>query len=252
MSDFSVKLSAKELGKSLENAADSVVKELEQAVQNLAHAAHSSIVANVQAMKMDPKNRADYLKGLDFMDLGNNSYVISLNGDWPNDLEDGFPGYDMKEKLLNSTKTVKVGSRAGQPWVRTGADGQKYAAIPFGHKPYAAEGGDLDSQIKKISVLNRQGASQAITKTFKDDFGKPIAGKVAVASGDDISKNLQGLTKYQHVSESGNVSSIYTTFRIISENSDGFYHPGFSGYNHFDEAEKYVEQELRNIVKALL
>jgi hypothetical protein len=106
---------------------------------------------------------------------------------------------------------------------------------------------------------------QSITKTFEDISGKPIAGKVATASEADIDmaamahergdakwKNLEGLTKYQHVSDSGKVSSIYMTYRMVGEDSKGWVHPGHKGYQLFKEAEEYVNAELKNILKTIL
>lgn len=253
MSDISVKLIADKLGKSLEDASSRVEQEIQSAVRNLANTAYSAMIQQVQNMSMDPKNRQDYLRGLQFTQIGDNEYMIHLEGDWANKLEDGFESYDMKEVLLRSQKKVSVGPRAGQDWVRKNKEGKKYAAVPFEHKPYAAKAGDLASEIKKLNAFNRQGQTQKITQTFKDDFGRPIAGKVATAIMEEgTPKNLQGLTKYQHVSEKGRVSSIYMTFRFISENSTGWQHPGFSGYHLFEDAEKQIEQEIENILRTLL
>lgn len=252
MADFSIKLIADELGKSLENLAPQVEQELNDAVANLASAAHASLVARVQGMSMDPKNRQDYLRALKLQKIDDENWLIFLDGQWPKKLEEGFDGYDMKQKLLSSEKTVQVGSRAGEPWVRQGKKG-KYAAVPFEHKPLSSEGmaGNLADDIKKLMAKNRQGQEQSILETFNDANGKPIAGKVATVKQSD-NPNLKGLTKYQHVSDSGKVSSVYMTFRMISEHSSGWQHPGFKGYQLFKEAEEYVQNELENIVKTLL
>tara|TARA_R110000868_G_C10973188_1_gene771465 strand:+ start:16469 stop:17239 length:771 start_codon:yes stop_codon:yes gene_type:complete len=256
MSDLSVSLTAKKLGKSIEDASEVVIQQVNDAVQQLANAAYASMVAQVQGTKMDPKNRMDYLKGLQFDSIGNNSYVIHLEGEWANKLEDGFAGYDMKEQLLSSEKSVSAGPRAGQPWVRKNAKGEKYAAVPFEHKPYAASSGDMAADILTLMAKNRQGKDQKLSKTFTDDFGKPISGKVASVSGkalpEGMDPNLGGITKYQHVSEAGKVSSIYMTFRIVSEKSSGWFHPGWEGHKFFDQAEKDIEAQLENIVKLLL
>lgn len=253
MSDLSLKLTAEKLGKSLENLSSRLEAELNQAVKDLSNAAYASMVSQVQNMGMDPKNRQDYLRGLQFTQIGNNEYMIYLEGDWANKLEDGFSSYSIKEQLLRSQKRVQVGQRAGEKWVRESKDGKKYAAVPFEHKPYAAKAGDLASEIKKMNAMNRQGQKQRITKTFKDDFGNPIAGKVATAIMEEGSpENLAGLTKYQYVSDKGKVSSIYMTFRIVHEDSAGWNHPGFPGYKFFEEAEKEIGKELENIVKTLL
>lgn len=251
--DIEVKLIADELGKSLEDAAPHVQAELEAAVGNLAHAAYSAIIARIQGMSLDPKNRQDYLRALKFQDLGDATWLIFLDGEWANKLEEGFGSYSMKDVLLKSTKIVEVGSRAGQPWVRKNKEGKKFAAVPFEHKPFSGEkmAGNLGDDIKKILVKNRSGADQPITEIFNDLGGKPIHGKVATAQNVGV-PNLEGLTKYQFVHDSGKVSSTYMTFRIISENSKGWQHPGHTGYMLFKEAEQFVESELKNIINTLL
>ena len=251
--DIEVKLIADQLGKSLENIVPQVQAELEQAVENLANAAYAAIISRVQGMSMDPKNRADYLRALKFQDLGDATWLIYLDGDWPKKLEEGFGAYNIKDVLLKSTKTVEVGSRAGQPWVRKNKDGKKFAVVPFEHKPFSGEkmAGNIGEDIKKILVKNRAGEDQPITKIFKDLDGKAIHGKVATAQNVGV-PNLEGLTKYQFVHDSGKVSSMYMTFRIVSEESTGWKHPGHSGYSLFKEAETYVESELKNIINTLL
>jgi len=252
--DIEVKLIAEELGKSLKNIAPQVQAELEQAVGNLANAAYAAMVAKVQGMSLDPKNRQAYLKALKFENLGDATWLIYLDGEWAQKLEEGFGAYSIKDQLLKSTKTVEVGSRSGQPWVRKSKKGSKYAAVPFEHKPFSGEkmAGNLADDISKILVKNRMGEDQPITKIFKDLEGKPIAGKVAVGGEHPTNPNLTGLTKYQSVSDSGKVSSIYMTYRMVSENSTGWTHPGHGGYQLFKEAEEYVQTELKNILNTLL
>lgn len=251
--DIEVKIIAEQLGKDLEKAAPQVQLELEQAVGNLAQAAYAAIVAKVQGMSMNPKNRQDYLRALKFKDLGDATWLIFLDGDWASKLEEGFGSYNIRDVLLASTKTVAHGSRAGEPWVRKNKDGKKFAAVPFEHKPFSGEkmAGNLGDDIKKILVKNRAGAEQPITEIFKDLGGKAIHGKVATAQNVGV-PNLEGLTKYQFVHDSGKVSSMYMTFRMVSEDSAGWQHPGHKGYLLFQEAEKYVEAELKNIINQLL
>lgn len=256
MADISLKLTAEKLGKSLENISVSVEEELNQAVKNLAEGAYSAMISQIQSMSLNPKNRQDYLRGLKFRDLGNDSYLIYLDGDWANKLEDGFSAYDMKETLLSSEKTVKVGKRAGEKWVRRSKKGKKYAAVPFEHKPHSKDkggSGDLQSEIKSLMAKGINGQVQSILETFKTPDGKPLSGKVASVSAADVKNpNLANLTKYQYVGKSGKVSSVYMTYRMIHEDSSGWMHKGFSGYNIFSEAEKWVEKELEHIVKTLL
>lgn len=252
--DIEINTIAEELGKSLKNLAPQVQAELEQAVGNLAEATYASIIAKIQSMSLDPKNRQAYLKGLKFDDLGDATWLISLDGEWPNKLEEGFAPYSIKDVLLQSSKTVQVGSRAGLPWVRKSKKGTKYAAVPFEHKPFSGENasGDLATDIQRMMGRNRAGELQGITEIFNDLEGKPISGKISSHSMDSTPQNLKGLVKYQHVHDSGKVSSVYMTFRFVSENSTGWIHPGHSGYQLFKEAEEYVNAELKNIINTLV
>lgn len=249
-SDISVKFIATQLGKDLENAVPRVIDEINQAVADLANAAYASILANAQQQLQS--TRQDYISGLNFTKLGDDSYLISLSGEMSNRLEEGFPAYDMKPGMLGSKKIVGVGSRAGEPWVQENKQGKKFAHVPFEHHPFSKAGktGDLSADIKKLLAFNRQGVRQKITKTFTDDLGKPLAGKVATAI--DATGNLENLVKMQHISEKGRVSSVYMTFRTISEDSTGWKHPGYSGLGAFADAEKFVEAELENIIRILL
>lgn len=254
MADIKLKVKAEELGKSLENLAPYVEEELNSAVENLAVAAHASMVAQIQSMQIDPKNRQDYLKGLQYQKIDDQNYIIFLEGDWANKLESGFSSYSIKDQLLKSKKTVQVGSRAGEPWVRTSKKGKKYAAVPFEHKPFSGEAGksgDLAQSIKDIMVPNMKGKAQRITKVMRDLDGNALRGKVAVVD-QHSDPRLSGLTKFQHVHASGKVSSIYMTFRMVHEDHSGWQHPGHKGYNLFKQAEEFVEKELENIIDTLL
>lgn len=253
MSDISLKVRAEALGKDIEKLAPQVEEELNQAVKNLAQAAYTAMTARVQKMSMNEKNRKDYLKGLKFSDLGDDSYLIFLEGDWANKLEKGFGSYSIREQLLKSQKIVQVGSRAGEKWVRTAKDGHKWAVVPFEHKPHANPTGDLAKDIKNLMVKGVNGQTQSLDKIFKSPDGKPLSGKVATVGNDEgIAKNLQGLVKYQYVSPSGKASSVYMTYRAVSEAGKDWVHPGHDGYQLFKEAQDFVEKEMDNIILTLI
>jgi len=249
MSTFNIKLIAENLGKSLENLGDQVEQELNQAIKDTAEATYAKIIS--QAQQQLHSTRSQFLNGLRFSILGDNTYLIYLDGEFPNMIENGWGAYDMKKTLLKSEKVVEIGSRSGEKWVRTSKEGNKYASVPFKHKINSNGGsGDLAQEIKNLTSFNRQGKKQKITKIFKDDFGQPIAGKVAVAESEN--PLLNKLTKYQHVNEKGRVSSIYMTYRIISEKSEGWYNSGYEGVHLFTEAERWVESEIENIINTLI
>jgi hypothetical protein len=190
---------------------------------------------------------------LKFKELGNDEYLIYLDGEAANKLEKGWGSYSIRDLMLNSKKIVEVGSRAGQPWVQKGAQGQKFAHVPFEHKQNAkaSKSGDLATDIKQMTAQNAKGKQQNLSKIFKDIDGNPIHGKVAVVK-DALTAKFDGLVKYQYVHPSGNVSSLYMTYRTVSQNGKDWKHPGFKGYQLFKDIEETVEKELENIIKTIL
>jgi hypothetical protein len=262
MTDISFKLRAEALGKSIENMAPKVEAEINEAVKNLAHAAYTQMTALIQRKKMADTNRQDYLKGLKFTELGDNSYLIHLEGEWANKLENGTGPYSLREVLLKSKKIVQVGPRTGQPWVQHNQQGKKYAHVPFDHHPHRGSGsGDLSTDIKRLTAKNVQGKAQNLTEIFKSVEGKALdsgSGKatkpVAVVKElpDGASKNLMNMAKFQKVHESGAVTSIYMTWRTVSESGKDWTHPGLPGLDIFKHAEEWVKQEMDQLVKTIL
>ncbi len=200
MSEINIRLKAEKLGKSLENLAYEVEAELKQAIDDTANAAYAMITA--MAQEDLHSTRPDYLKGLDMQKIGESSYLITLEGDWANSLEKGYSGFDVREWMLKSEKIVGVGPRSGKKWVQTGTEGQKFAHVPFEKKPFskAAASGDLNQAIRKLQAFNKQGQSQKFTSIFKDEFGKPMEGKVASVRKVEGFPQLDGITKITRVS----------------------------------------------------
>jgi hypothetical protein len=258
--EIDINIKAEELGLSFENLSSTLESQFNQAISDVAHAVHANIVA--KASRGLAATRQDYLKDLTFDKVGENAYVIGLSGDWANKLEDGYPGYDLRDRLLKSSKTVQVGSRAGQKWVQEGVKGQKYAHVPLEHRPFSkeAKSGNLAESIKKLQARNQKGRMQNITRTFKDASGKPLSGKVATIGKAEIGnvhvKDLDGLVKYQKVykNKSGKetTQSVYMTYRTISELGGGWQHPGWSGLKAFPEAEMLAEKAIEDILKSFL
>jgi len=250
MSNLSIKLASSKLGKSLEGLSQKLEAELNQAVGDLANVAFASMQAQIQKMKSGT-NKDSMKSALEFINLGSNAFLITLSDPLAKKLDDGYPGFDMKSGMLNSNSKVSKGSRKGQNWVQRSEDGTKYAYVPFDQTAVVKKPtGDLMADIKALSAVNRQGKQQKLTSLFKDDFGRPVQGKVAVATSDN--SKLNQMTKFQHTDESGKTFSMYMTWRVISEKSNGWRHPGFKGYKIFEQVENWVGQELDKIVKELL
>ena len=252
MADFSLKISAESLGKTLEGIGEQVQRELEGAVEDLAYGAYAKIAADAQAKISNPDSRQAYLKGLEIIDLGSGSFLVTLDTEEANKLEDGYDSYSMKDTLLKSNKVVQVGKRAGQPWVQKNQEtGSKFAHVPIQMRPASKEAGnDLGKEIQNMMGKGKDNRRQRITKIFRDAQGKPIEGQVATGISDNPLINK--ITKYQKVGKSGSVSSTYINYRTISESSSGWQHPGHDGYGFFKEAEDWVAGELENIIGTLL
>jgi hypothetical protein len=255
MADIKLSVRAEALGESLDNLGYRIEEELKAAVKNLADTAYNSMIADVQMSPwMRDTEKKQYQNALKFQNLGDDNYLIYLDGDEANKLEDGVPSYVMNPGMLSSEKIVNVGSRAGQPWVRKNKKGEKYAAVPFTHHPMSkAPGNDLATAIKGILVKNAQGVDQKITQIFRDVDGNALSGKVAVASEFETPiQNLQGLTKYQSISPTGKVSSVYMTYRTITEKGKAWIMPARPGFHLFKKTQEYIEQELDNIIRTIV
>lgn len=258
---FSLEKSMLALQKSLENIAPQVEAELNSAIKDLAYATYASIVAKAQADL--PFKKQAYLNSLQFTALDDNSFLISLEGDFANSMESGFPAHDMVISMLKSTKTVDIGSRSGLPWVQNtkpGSKGEmphKFAHVPMQRSGVSAPEGtnNMADAIRQITAVNARGRKQKITSLFKDLEGNPMQGRVAVGRSDN--PLLNNLVKYQKTSkneETGKTrtTSTYINYRTISENGKPWVNPGYSGLGAFSEAEKDIQQQIDNIIKTLL
>ena len=259
---FDVRESAERLGKDLENLAPAMESALSEAIRGVAESAYATIMSRAQSELNG--TRQDYIKSLNFNDLGDGSYLISLDGEWANALESGQASYDMREKLLKSNKIVEVGSRAGQPWVqhsKPGKDGKthKYAHVPFEKQPFANAGaaGNMADAIQALKGVNAKGNLQKLTKVFKGLDGKALEGRVATAHPGSVSDSrLQDLVKYQSLSINSKgketVRSTYISFRTISEIGKPWIQPARTGLGLFDDAEREVQAQIDKILNVLL
>ncbi len=258
--EFSIQLKAEALGLDLEDIADNLIGEFNNNIRDLAHGTYAMIVS--QAQEKAGRRNLDYLKGLSFDVIGENEYLISLEGEYPNKIEDGIPSMDMREYMLKSDKTVSVGSRAGEPWVQLSKKGHKYAHVPMEKRPNAKNPGasDMAGLIQKMKAVNQSGKLQKITQIFKDKSGNPLSGKVAVMNNfkglDSNSKNLEGLVKYQQILKGKDgkdrVASTYMVYRTISENGKAWMAPAFEGVKAFAAAEVWLDEQLALILENFL
>jgi hypothetical protein len=222
----------------MENLAPSVEREVSKAIQETAAAAYATIVAKANAKLHS--TRSQYLQGLTFEDLGDNQFLISLEGKWAEALEDGYPSFDMSKGLLNAKN------------VKTAKDGHKYTHIPMERKIEAPAGAaNMVDAIKAMSATNAAGRKQSMADLFTNAQGNPIVGKVATSKSEN--PMLNNLVKYQsRDADTGNIRSIYINYRTISENGKPWINKGFSGIKAFDDAEAEIISKIDQIIKDLM
>jgi hypothetical protein len=260
--EFEIKIedAFKRLEKELGQVSEALEKEIYNAVRGLAR----STFAEIQAKAYEQLNRTrqDYIKALDYQEIDEGVFLISLEGTWPNMLEDGFQPFRMGPGLLASKKMVQVGSRKNQPWVQHSkptkdSPSHKFAYVPIEHQPTAKAGNasNLADAIKNITATNLKGQQQAITKLFKGDDGRALEGRVARADPKSVTDDrLAGLVKYQkRYTKNGRdtIQSIYVTYRTVSELSPGWIHPGFDGVQAFEGIEQRLQKQIDQIINSL-
>lgn len=252
MSSWEIKAKLNMKGINLLALGEEIKATLEEEVSNLAQATYANIMAKAQHELQT--TRLDYLKGLEFTKLTQNSYLITLEGKWANDLEAGFSPYNLTERLLASNKIVTVGSRTGLPWVQKSKSGGKYAHVPREHSPFSktSKNASLDSAIKDLKVINAKGRTQKFTSIFKDPFKNPLQGKVATAKLEGFGSitKFQSLVKNEKTGKTS-VKSLYMSWRTVSDKGQPWQHPGFKGLHAFEEAERFIEEEIDKIINAL-
>ncbi len=237
MTTIDVSLRAADLGKELENISAEVEATFKLAVAGLAQSAYSEVIrlAN-QRLK---STKQDYVNAVTFESVGENIYVITLNGKAANATEDGYGSFDMKPGLLSG------------PNSKVTAKGTRFNTVPFSYQPNSnAPAGqkilDLRSAVKAL-IKDR-----GIDKIIKNPSGEPKQGIVARLSNTGI-KNLEGLVKIQK-QYGKTTQSTYMTFRRVSSNSDAskWIHPGYQGARIFPDVERFIEQDLDRIIMSIL
>ena len=241
--------SIRSLKRSLEGLTPKLKKEFDKSVAELAKAAHAQIISHAQSKLKGSKE--DYLKAVRFEQLSPTEFAISLEGDWANMLEEGFPAYDLSAKLLRSNSSVKSGPNSGDSWVKTSKEGNKYAKVPFQRsESMSAKGASLGEALQQMTAQNSRGRKQRITELFTDPAGNALEGKVAVGTSDN--PMFDRLVKYQERTTEGDLRSVYVNYRTVSSAGKKWVHPGYLGVHAFEEAEKQIEKELNKIISQFL
>ena len=185
-------------------------------------------------------------------------------------LEDGYEPFDMKKMLFTSDK------------VRISKDGKRYLIIPFNHgtpgtKSKRAMPKEVYEQAKDLrhsvitGVKNEGSVKHARTvkdadllKKYNPNRVKRNTYKWGEHLGDDVDDNYKGMVRFQknpnivrHAISLGKFSgtkknmtdsmqnySSYMTFRVMSEDSADWQHPGMKAMNILGETVEKIRQPI--------
>jgi hypothetical protein len=255
---FSVQAKLDEKSLNIEVMDDAFVEQFKKAVGGLAKSTQEYWISLAQAKLKS--SRSEYVKGLrqaesfKHLRLGDSErYDIQLVGKMANNFEFGMDNFDMK--------LVKPGWLGGGK-AKISKEGKKYIVIPFGHSKSDSPGQAYSGKAARANLKTE------LKKTMKqyglDSLVRTAAGKVKEGTVARVKKDpsvhpfLHGLVKIQKaVSGStstglGRGSSKMMTFRVMSEDSDGWNHPGITAKNILPDVERYVDNELDKIIDLIL
>lgn len=216
-------------------------------------------------------SKRDYINGIQPVEVeGPAVRVITLVGWLPNAVEQGLSGFDMRQTLLSG------------PRVKTNAEGQKYASIPFRHSvpgtkgsaapamgsrlgPQPSTSRGIPGVLEKSAAASmgrgiyerakqlgpgarlgtKQGTGYVPVRHSKTRTGVELVPKLAPHHKTDI---YAGMRKEQKQYASATQSQ-YITFRTISEaNPDGWRHPGINARMLSEKVISHVREIVPKIV----
>ena len=234
--------------------------ELAKAAQSLAIQADAKI--REWATERLHARRQPFLDGLSVEQINKNTFavVIDKKAVW---IEDGSPPHSMLEDLLSSSKakTTKSGPNKGK----------KYLIVPFKQSKPQSQSSDRQKQLMKVlkkALVKRNISSSTSSNLDRNSDGSPKLGlvhsfDVATPSLQERRRSarkgetartetpegrsfLQGVRVYQkEVTDKKGAKSVQRsifTFRVASQDSTGWNHPGNRPQNFLEEAHAWVQK----------
>ncbi|MBI9086796.1 MAG: hypothetical protein JEZ11_24580 [Desulfobacterales bacterium] len=205
---------------------------------------------------------ADYIAGIQPVEMDGNWAHIHLVGALPNDIENGKAPYDMKPGLLNG------------PNAKVGKGGKRFNTVPFRHgtpgttgkrvgKPMpitgTTSGGKQKSMIynaaRKVAISSERPDGSTAWGGRTGDFGgygiqtkPPVKGgrpgaytwkHSPFAAMAKVAKTYKKATQHQ-----------YVTFRRVSDNSDpnSWWHPGIKARRLVNQVHSYITDLVKGII----
>jgi hypothetical protein len=220
---------------------ESIKKEVAEAVQTGAEALANMLHSKINELATDELNtRAKlYKENVTFEEVQKGVWVVTLLQPalW---VEEGQQPYDMKETHL--AKNAKVGK-----------DGSRYKAIPFDKAKPPSQQSDSANKVTDQIKTHLKANKIPFRKLELDDKGSPRLGLLHKFSLDSDrpsarskSPGLQNVSIYQTKDSTGNVRRDLLTFRVISDKSNNWQHPGNQPVNLFNKALTWAEKEWEN------
>lgn len=234
---------------------------------NIMEGARDKLIA-LASQKLN-SSRADYIHGIQPLELDNDGVALVLAGALPNMVEHGWDARQLQETLLH-------GPGVDHSKIYTAEDGSKYRFIPFRHKTPGA-GSDLSGVRMGAAYGVRGAASLAQPHTLVKDTkalgrrvhkaAKQLAGREGMQAGlapklrahhaTDIYAGMR--VNKQAVSAPGGggkaaFQRTYTSFRAISDKQESphWFHPGIKAREFFDDTQAYVEKVAQAAVAAYI
>jgi hypothetical protein len=205
-------------------------------------------IRSIAEKKLSARTYMEYMKGLqEPLLVERNGVTLTLVGDLPNMLEQGFPSFDMKPGILKGAPYKDVHFEYAEKSTPKG---------PPTLSPAAAS--SLKAAVKKGKEKLGKGAGTFVARggNFKAENAGTTAGGVPKAPPGKTwttSKSSGARKEVMMIGGKEVASTKATTFRRVSKNSpdDKFWHPGLSKFeavNGFDQAAIVIEEALPKIL----
>ncbi len=227
MADFKISVDLSPLLDAIDHVVDGVIlPRLSQAVLAVAQQASIDWKEGVARAKLWDGEKKSYMQSITWTRTGQFSAVVSSDYRYADDIETGRPARDLKKMLDTSMK------------VRTSKKGVRYMIIPFRH---GTPGSNNNPMPKETYKESRMLPASRVTS-----MGRRISGLHAVdrhtrklltvaqrnySWGGRLqspSKNHNGMVRFDTSSGKAK-SSLYLTFRVMSEKSTGWIIPAQPG-----------------------
>lgn len=206
---------------------------LAQAVNAVGKSTANNWQQAVYAAKLWSGEKDDYAKSISWKMTGDFSGEVEATYGYAKEIEDGRPAFDMKGMLATSSK-VKMSKK-----------GIRYLSIPFRHNtPSSGSSNAMPSSVYDIakilqaSMVTGMGSRQSgqkgmghlsVPQASYQWGGRLPAGLSEKYKPSHATDLHAGMVRFNATSPSGAKSSVYLTFRTMSEKSKGWIKPAKDG-----------------------